>query len=311
MAYDPVVFISSTSDDLKDYREQASRAASASGFSPRMMEYFPASGHKPSLAVCLDMVAHAEVVVVILAHRYGWVPDDPSNIHFKSITWLECEHAWNVTGKEVIAFLVDPGYKWDAEKKENYRLITEINARGIRREVQRNEKKLAEFRRKLNGYVRGTFTDPASLRALVSEALAEWRRRNPAVAVAERHDPDTYLKALEDDTRRIRITGLTTKRAEPYFFGIDEIYIPLTTVAAIPDAAEVGANQPTGNRASSAAWLSSRRFPTGESSSSASRVPASRSSCAAWLSNFAGLTGVRFQPAQRLFSPPETSGSRS
>lgn len=44
-------------------------------------------------------------------------------------------------------------------------------------------------------------------------------------------DPDPYLKALEDDTRQIRITGLTTKRAEPYFFRIDEIYITLTTLA--------------------------------------------------------------------------------
>jgi hypothetical protein len=34
-------------------------------------------------------------------------------------------------------------------------------------------------------------------------------------------DPDTYLKALEDETRQIRIKGLRTKRAEPYFFGID------------------------------------------------------------------------------------------
>ena len=70
MPHDPVVFISSTSTDLTDYREQAARAATASGFSPRMMEYFPASGHKPSLQVCLDMVAHAEVVVVIVAGPY-------------------------------------------------------------------------------------------------------------------------------------------------------------------------------------------------------------------------------------------------
>jgi len=49
MEHDPVVFISSTSDDLKAHREQAAKAALASGFSPRMMEYFPASGHAPSL----------------------------------------------------------------------------------------------------------------------------------------------------------------------------------------------------------------------------------------------------------------------
>ncbi|MSV27236.1 MAG: NACHT domain-containing protein [Bryobacterales bacterium] len=45
-------------------------------------------------------------------------------------------------------------------------------------------------------------------------------------------DPDAYLKVLEENTRTIRITGLTTKRAEPYFFGIDEIYIPLSTLGS-------------------------------------------------------------------------------
>src|ERR1019366_1179395 len=109
MAHDPVVFISSTSEDLKEHREQAAKAALASGFAPRMMEYFPASGHAPSLPACLEKVAEAEVVVVLGAHRYGWVPDDPSNPDAKSITWLECEHAWRA-GKPVLAFLVDPKY---------------------------------------------------------------------------------------------------------------------------------------------------------------------------------------------------------
>lgn len=71
------------------------------------------------------------------------------------------------------------------------------------------------------------------MRPLVSEALAEWRRRqHPTIAAAAYRDRDTYLKALEEETRQIRIKGLKTKRAEPYFFGIDEIYIPLTAVAS-------------------------------------------------------------------------------
>jgi hypothetical protein len=61
---DPVVFISSTFEDLKEHREQAERAAKAAGFSPRMMEYFPASGDKLSLPKCLEMVDQAEVVAV-------------------------------------------------------------------------------------------------------------------------------------------------------------------------------------------------------------------------------------------------------
>src|SRR5437773_1023530 len=101
MAHDPVVFISSTSDDLKEHREQAVKAASAIGFSLRMMEYFPASGHKPTLEACLEKVDEAEVVVVLVAHRYGWVPDG-----LKSITWLECDHA-RKRKIEVLAFVVD------------------------------------------------------------------------------------------------------------------------------------------------------------------------------------------------------------
>jgi Domain of unknown function (DUF4062) len=132
MAYDPVVFISSTSDDLKDYREQAAKAAVASGFAPRMMEYFPASGHLPTVPACLEKVAEAEVVVVIVAHRYGWVPDDPANPDAKSITWLECDYARQI-GKEVLAFLVDPSYKeWRTELREDYRLVTERKRPGRR-----------------------------------------------------------------------------------------------------------------------------------------------------------------------------------
>src|ERR1035437_2652657 len=157
MALDPVVFISSTSDDLKEYREQAEKAAKASGFSPRMMEYFPASGHAPTLQACLEKVADAEVLVVIVAHRYGWVPDGPENPDAKSITWLECDHARHVTGKEVLAFLVDPKYPWPAELRESYRLIAENDQPArkynqIRKEVIRNEAKLGEFKKELSGY---------------------------------------------------------------------------------------------------------------------------------------------------------------
>jgi formylglycine-generating enzyme required for sulfatase activity len=233
MAHDPGVFISSTSDDLKEHREQAAKAALASGFSPHMMEYFPASGHAPSLPACLEEVARAEVVVALVAHRYGWVPDAPENPDKKSITWLECEHARRVTKKEVLAFLVDPDYPWPAELREDYRLVTERKKPGIVEQVDRNEEKLGQFKKELGFYFRGQFTDSASVRPLVSEALTAWRQRHhPAHEALPEGDPEAYLKALEDDTRQIRITGLTTRRAEPYFFGIDEIYISLTTLSS-------------------------------------------------------------------------------
>jgi len=214
MAHDPVVFISSTSDDLNEHREQAAKAARSIGFSTRMMEDFPATGHAPSLPACLEMVAQAEVAVVIVAHRYGWVPEGPENPAAKSITWLECDYARHTKGKEVLAFLVDPDYPWRAELYENYRLVKERNKPHILEEVTRNEEKLDKFKKELSGYFRGKFTDAASLRPLVSEALAAWLlRHHPSTKAVHHHDPETYLKALEDDTRQIRIKGLKTKRA--------------------------------------------------------------------------------------------------
>jgi hypothetical protein len=203
-----------------------------------MMEYFPAGGHAPTLQACLEKVAEAEVVVVVVAHRYGWVPEGPDNPDAKSITWIECDHARRVLKKEVLAFLVDPDYAWPAELYENYRLVMDRNkprAEYLRliKEGRRNEQKLGQFKKELSAYPPGQFTDAASLRPLVSEALAEWRRRHhPAPEAASYRDPETYVRALEDETRRIRITALRTKRSEPYFFGIDEIYIPLSTLAS-------------------------------------------------------------------------------
>ena len=231
MAYDPVVFISSTGEDLKEHREQAARAARASSFSPRMMEYFPARGAQPSLSDCRDMVAQAEVVVVLVAHRYGWVPDDPSNSDAKSITWLECEHAWNVTKKEVLAFLVDPECEWPLDQYENYRLIKERKSRVSTKKSNATKRSWRSSSIHLSQRFRATFTDASSVRTLVGEALADWGKRHSSITAVAPGDPEPYLKYLEDDTRQIRVKGLKSKRAEPYFFGIDEVYIPLTTLA--------------------------------------------------------------------------------
>ena len=111
------VFISSTNEDLKPhYRAAARDAAIEAGFYPTMQEYFVASGEHPPLAACLKKLADADVVVVIVAQRYGWKPPDQPGGVQKSITWLECECARG-QGKEVLAFVVDDP-EWPAAKKE-------------------------------------------------------------------------------------------------------------------------------------------------------------------------------------------------
>ena len=87
----PIVFISSTYEDLTEYREKARDAVIKANCHPKMMEYFEAGGNPP-LETCLKKVRPCDVLVVILAFRYGWIPEkQPNPEDNKSITWLECE----------------------------------------------------------------------------------------------------------------------------------------------------------------------------------------------------------------------------
>src|SRR5450432_2035036 len=121
------VFISSTSEDLKPCREAAKEAAISARFHPEMMEYFVASGKHPPYRACMEKVAGADVMVVIVAHRYGWIPPDQPAAGHKSITWLECEEAVK-QGREVLAFLVDTHCDWPEADKEEYRITANICA---------------------------------------------------------------------------------------------------------------------------------------------------------------------------------------
>jgi len=236
MAHAPIVFISSTSDDLRDYRQAAAKAARGLGFFPLMMEDFPANGRAPSLDECRRLVEQAELVIAIVAHRYGWVPNDTGQADAKSITWLECEHAWNLTKKEVLAFIIDPKTKWPLDQYENYRLITEEDNPNISKEVKRNKANLDLFKQQLAKSFRKEFTDIPSLREAVMQSLALWKERHPQVHIPPAPgDPETYLQSLLADTAQIRIMKLKSKRAEPYAFDIEEIYIPLTTLAPLDE----------------------------------------------------------------------------
>lgn len=65
-----------------------------------MMEYKPASGDRPTLQACLDMVEEAEVVIVLVAERYGWVPDYPTNTEQKALLgWSVITPAMSPSGK--------------------------------------------------------------------------------------------------------------------------------------------------------------------------------------------------------------------
>jgi hypothetical protein len=184
----PIAFISSTSEDLQEYRDKARDAALRAEFMPRMMEYFAASGEHPPLKACLAKIAGssserpADVLVVIVAHRYGWVPQDQPGSERKSITWLECEKA-KENGKEILGFLVDEKHSWAADSREENRLAQAAKqgkaSPELMAEVQENVTRLRQFKTWLDSLgIRATFTTPDSLMAEVIDALRSWKQRH-------------------------------------------------------------------------------------------------------------------------------------
>jgi len=164
----PVVFISSTIEDLGEYRRTASKAVSRARLSPRMKEYFAASGDKPPLAKCLEEITGsatnlpADVLVVLIAHRCGWIPDDQSGSEKKSITWLECEEAHR-TGREVLAFVLRRDCPWPPDM---------IDIEPLARDC------LSRFKAWIGNIgIRAEFTTPESLEVEVMAALHEWKAR--------------------------------------------------------------------------------------------------------------------------------------
>lgn len=234
----PKVFISSTCEDLDIFREAARDAALKVGLMPILSENFPASGHAPPLETCLDEAARCDLLVVLVAHRYGWVPPNQPEDHHKSITWLECERAIE-EGKEVIAFMVDDATTWPVEQYEQYQATLEIQKDPLDLDrlaaIKRNMKRLEAFKEWLRSRsIRGTFGNPDELRGEMIAAMNHWRMQaltqstlSPANSV-ELADPSKSLRMLLHQTEFIDIRGLQVGSGRAHRISIDELYIPLT-----------------------------------------------------------------------------------
>src|SRR5215475_14785461 len=94
----PTVFISSTRADLGSYRAAAQDAARKAGFEPIVIEGFEAEA-RPPVKVDLDRVATADVLVVIVAHRYGWIPNPDDSRASRgwnaSAQWRAAYRSWH------------------------------------------------------------------------------------------------------------------------------------------------------------------------------------------------------------------------
>jgi len=122
------IYISSTYEDLKEYREAAWRALEQAGHSAVAMEQYVAADQRP-LARCLDDVTRCDIYIGIFAYRYGYVdPDRNVNPDGLSITELEYRKA-RQSNKRCLAFLHDPTGTWSTKLMDSQ---TGDNDRGQR-----------------------------------------------------------------------------------------------------------------------------------------------------------------------------------
>ena len=95
------VFVSSTYDDMVDYREAVLFALTSIEVLPRGMEQFVSAPEK-SLDICLAEVRRCQLFIAIVAMRYGSVDIETD----KSYSELEYEEAVK-NGIPVLAFIID------------------------------------------------------------------------------------------------------------------------------------------------------------------------------------------------------------
>ncbi|MGH8583710.1 MAG: SUMF1/EgtB/PvdO family nonheme iron enzyme [Gammaproteobacteria bacterium] len=226
----PKVFISSTLEDLADFRKAALDAILRLGWQPIDCGYW-AANPTPPLATCLERVEEANVLVVIVAHRHGWTPPDQADGQYKSITRLECERA-KTQAVDVIPLLVDEKAPWDRRLMETDRINQaqpdEVAAVAV--EVGRNVEALKNFKAWLDSFgTHKTFSDRQQLELEIFHALSDWGKAHghaqPQASNASIRA--RYLAWLRRNCESVELLGLDAKETQNVRLG--QVYVPAVT----------------------------------------------------------------------------------
>lgn len=164
------VFLSSTAQDLDAYRRVADNTILSLSQQAVVMERF---GPLPGTPVdeCERLARESDVVVCIVAHRYGFVPEQDRG----SITQREIEAA-HKAGKDVLVWIVAEDQPWTEKKEQD--LLVDPNVLGdpARFEAVRDGVKgLIDFKAWLRTtFTPDTFTTPDDLGKRIAVALANY-----------------------------------------------------------------------------------------------------------------------------------------
>ncbi len=174
------IFISSTVQDLAEYREAVFKAVRHLGHQSMAMEQWVASELTP-VEVSLAAVRGSDVFVLLVAWRYEYVPTGQQY----SLTELEWRAASDV-GIPCLVFLVPDDVPWPSKY------------------CDRNQSRIVHFRRELlKRHVVAFFTSPDVLAKQVAVALHSWtagETQEPSPATPEAVD------AIETPTAEVFVS---------------------------------------------------------------------------------------------------------
>jgi len=187
------IYLSSTYEDLKDYRRVVVEALRKSGHDIVAMEDYVATDQRP-VDKCLRDVQQADIYVGLFAFRYGYIPPPQhKNPDGLSITELEFRHA-EAHIKPCLTFVVNDATPWprtfdDAHTAEE---------KGERIKTLRQHL--------LTEKLASSFSTPHELAALVLAALANHLKEH------ERQDPPNNKAPSTPDP----VTWDITEKGSPY-----------------------------------------------------------------------------------------------
>lgn len=164
------VYISSTLTDLREYRAAVADVLRKLGHDVRGMETYVAESSRP-VDVCEADARSCDVFVLLLAWRYGYVPEAQTRVPPLSITELEYEAASQSPHTDVLPFLVSAEAPWPAQRMD---AITK----------ERDASRIEAFRNRVSrDHMISAFGTPDELAREVAAAV---RRVEAKVRLAER-----------------------------------------------------------------------------------------------------------------------------
>ena len=172
------IFLSSTSEDLREDRDTVVEGLGGLGQFTVRMESFGAKPTKP-LTACRKEVEGCDALIVLVGHRYGWIPGtEDGGDGEKSITWWEVTWALDA-GKPVYAFLVDLKAPWTGPREQDALVAAANEAESLT--TWRAVKRLQAFRAFLEKQTtRVLFRNADQLGRLVVGSLFQWLLQHAA-----------------------------------------------------------------------------------------------------------------------------------